>query len=130
MQDIYQTLGNDADLGRDPQRYAAALSDMLAGKRIKGADARVVTLALLSSALEFQPWSRRYCDGRCTYAPSMHNGATQRLLHLGVEVHPDPVLQSVWATDGHFGLEGYAQQQLEGQKGEPLLLELLAGLGH
>lgn len=125
MTDIYRKLGNDADLEADPQRYALVLSNLLKGKRVKGADARVVTQALLSSALDFQPWSRRYCDGRRTYAPSMHNQGTQRLLQLGIDVHADPTAQSVWASDAQFGLEGYAQQQLEGQRGEPLLLELL-----
>ncbi len=43
--------------------------------------------------------SRRYCDGRSTYATSMHNTHTKTLLALGVPLNPTAD-QRLFADDG------------------------------
>lgn len=43
--------------------------------------------------------ARRYADGRMTYATSMFNNHTRRLLELGVELNPTGD-DTIWARDG------------------------------
>ncbi|MBZ9712162.1 hypothetical protein [Deinococcus multiflagellatus] len=61
---------------------------------------------LREAARVLHGYSRRYCDGRSTYAPAEHNRATHTLLRLGVTLDPDPISKSgPFARDGMYGLE-------------------------
>ncbi|WP_084047018.1 hypothetical protein [Deinococcus hopiensis] len=56
-------------------------------------------------AIKLHFYSRRYCDGRSTYAPSEHNMNTHTLLALGTELHRDPISKTgPFANDGMYGL--------------------------
>ena len=49
--------------------------------------------------------ARRYADGRHTYAPSMYNEAIYKAQELGLDLKPDSITGTLWATDGDYGLE-------------------------
>ncbi|UQN10313.1 hypothetical protein [Deinococcus sp. QL22] len=71
--------------------------------RCQAAEARAE--ALEGAAKTLHGYSRRYCDGRSTYAPNDHNTATHTLLSLGVELDADPISKTgPFASDGMFGL--------------------------
>lgn len=72
------------------------------GGKLTAREARQTIQALTQAVTEFQCWSRRYCDGRHSYAPSSHNMMTQKVLSLGVTLEiPDG---TPWAGEGEaFG---------------------------
>ena len=45
---------------------------------------------------EFQFYSRRYCDGRLSYAVDDHNKATDKALELGVDLQADKALDATY----------------------------------
>jgi hypothetical protein len=47
--------------------------------------------------------SRRYATGRQNYAVKMFNDAMKTMQSLGIHVEPDPIDDTIWAEDGHFG---------------------------
>ncbi|BBN95722.1 putative regulatory protein [Deinococcus grandis] len=60
---------------------------------------------LRQAARTLHMYSRRYCDGRSTYAPDDHNRATHTLLRLGVVLDADPISKTgPFAADGMYGL--------------------------
>ena len=66
---------------------------------------RLRCAALEEVARTLHMYSRRYCDGRKTYAPDDHNRATHTLLSLGVELDKDPTSTTgPFASDGMYGL--------------------------
>ena len=47
-------------------------------------------------------YSRRYCDGRMTYAPGDHNRLIKEAMALGCNFLPDPTVGTVYAEDGSW----------------------------
>lgn len=55
---------------------------------------------LESIILDIAWMSRRYADGRQTYAVSMYNDAIELAVKLGLPINPDPIAKSYFAQDG------------------------------
>ena len=48
-------------------------------------------------------WARRYCDGRCTYAPSSFNEVYQRMVQLFPEIKVlDKNIDTILTENGKF----------------------------
>ncbi|SMB93358.1 hypothetical protein [Deinococcus hopiensis] len=72
-------------------------------------------------AIKLHFYSRRYCDGRSTYAPSEHNMNTHTLLVLGIELHRDPISKTgPFALDGMYGLRQQEKDMLTALEGGAL----------
>ncbi|GGO19343.1 hypothetical protein [Deinococcus humi] len=80
--------------------------------KLKELQARIVALESVIQTIHI--YSRRYCDGRSTYAPADHNLATHRLLELGLKLPVDPISTSgPFARDGMYGLLAEDQAVLD-----------------
>lgn len=96
------------------------------------ADVRSLTRAaeaVMYAAQDLQWCSRRYCDGRSSYAPGMHNGHTRTLLGLGVELNATGD-GTLYAADGGFGPppEGMGDEWSSYQNERRALLEMVERL--
>ena len=63
-------------------------------------DAIKLRLSVLEMIVKDFHWmARRYCDGRSSYAPSLFNEHTKRLLELGIILDSNSD-GTIWAGDG------------------------------
>ena len=68
---------------------------------------------------ETLPYARRYCDNRCTFAPSVVNECIDIAKKYGIELEPDKVLDDRdYAKDGMLGSWNPASQRFVKNKAQ------------